>query len=88
MSWKKEVEDIQKREKLSLKQGGKASINAQHAKGRKTLRERLDIILDKGSFEEIGKISGSASYDENDELEEFTPANFLLGFGKINSVYQ
>ena len=84
MSWKKEVEDIQKRKKLSLKQGGKDSISAQHAKGRKTLRERLDIILDKDSFQEIGKISGSAYYDDNDELEEFIPANFLLGFGKIN----
>ena len=50
MSWNKEVEEIKKREELSLKQGGKRSIDNQHKKGRKTLRERLDIILDNNSF--------------------------------------
>ncbi len=85
MSWKKDADEIKKREKLALKQGGKDSIQNQHNKGRKTLRERLDIILDKDSFDEIGKIAGSANYNDNGELEDFTPANFLLGFGKINN---
>ena len=84
MSWKKDIKEIKKREKLSLNQGGKDSILNQHQKGRKTLRERIDIILDRDSFDEIGKLSGSASYNDKGELEDFTPANFLLGFGKIN----
>ncbi len=84
MTWKKEVEDIKKREELSLKHGGEESVKIHHQKGRKTLRERLSIILDDGSFQEIGKIAGDAEYDENGELNDFTPANFLLGFGKIN----
>ena len=85
MSWDKEVKEIRKREDLSLNQGGEESVRIQHEKGRKTLRERLDIILDKDSFDEIGKISGSTIYNDNGELEDFTPANFLLGFGKINN---
>ena len=84
MTWKKEVEDIKKREELSLKHGGEESVKIHHQKGRKTLRERLSIILDDSSFQEIGKIAGDAEYDENGELKDFTPANFLLGFGKIN----
>ena len=84
MSWEKDIKEIKKREKLALQQGGAQSIKKQHNKGRKTLRERLDIILDKNSFDEIGKISGSAIYNESDELKDFTPANFLLGFGKVN----
>tara|TARA_B100000073_G_scaffold346850_1_gene359353 strand:+ start:2907 stop:4469 length:1563 start_codon:yes stop_codon:yes gene_type:complete len=84
MTWKKEVEDIKKREELSLKHGGEESVKIHHQKGRKTLRERLSIILDDSSFQEIGKIAGDAEYDENGELNDFTPANFLLGFGKIN----
>ena len=84
MSWEKDINEIKKREKLSLKQGGEEAVNKQHAKGRKTLRERIDFILDKDSFDEIGKISGSANLNDLGELEEFTPANFLLGFGKIN----
>ncbi len=84
MSWNKEVEEIKKREELSLKQGGKRSIDNQHKKGRKTLRERLDIILDNNSFDEIGKLSGSVIYNDDGEFEDFIPANFLLGIGKIN----
>ena len=85
MSWDKDLEEIKKREKLSLKQGGEESVDIQHSKGRKTIRERINLILDKNSFDEIGKISGSASYNEKGDLENFTPANFLLGFGKINN---
>ena len=84
MSWKKDVDEIKEREKLALRQGGEESIKSQHDKGRKTLRERLSIILDKDSFDEIGKISGSGIYNDEGELEDFSPANFLLGFGEIN----
>ena len=84
MNWEKDIKEIKKREKLSLQQGGEEAVNKQHAKGRKTLRERIDFILDEDSFDEIGKISGSANLNDRGELEEFTPANFLLGFGKIN----
>ena len=85
MSWNKDIEEIKKREKLSLEQGGEESVSIQHSKGRKSIRERINLILDKNSFDEIGKISGSASYNEKGDLENFTPANFLLGFGKINN---
>ncbi len=85
MSWEKDVKEIKKREKLALNQGGEESIRIQHEKGRKTLRERLNIILDKDSFDEIGKISGSSKYNDNGDLEDFVPGNFLLGFGKINN---
>ncbi|MAM04477.1 MAG: propionyl-CoA carboxylase [Flavobacteriales bacterium] len=83
MTWDKEVKKIKEREKLSLAQGGSESVKTQHKKGRKTLRERIDIILDKNSFDEVGKIAGSPEYNESGELENFTPSNFLLGFGKI-----
>ena len=83
MTWDKEVKKIKEREKLSLAQGGSESVKTQHKKGRKTLRERIDIILDKNSFDEVGKIAGSPEYNEAGELENFTPSNFLLGFGKI-----
>ena len=84
MSWEKDIKEIKKREKLALLHGGKDAVNIQHSKGRKTLRERIDIILDNNSFDEIGKISGSAVYNDKEELKSFTPSNFLLGFGKIN----
>ena len=84
MSWKKEVKEISLRKKLALQQGGKEAIEIQHAKGRLTFRERIDLLLDKNSFEEVGKISGGIEHNDDGSIESFTPANFILGFGEIN----
>ena len=54
MSWNKDIKEIKKREKLSLEQGGEESINIQHSKGRKTIRERINLILDKNMIKKLG----------------------------------
>ena len=54
MSWKKETTEIKKRRKLAKAQGGKEAIELQHAKGRLTLRERIELLLDPNSFQEQG----------------------------------
>ena len=56
MNWKSDVEELKLRNKLAKSQGGTEAINLQHAKGRLTLRERIDLLLDKSSFDEVGKI--------------------------------
>ncbi|MFL2733789.1 MAG: acyl-CoA carboxylase subunit beta [Gammaproteobacteria bacterium] len=85
MSWKKEISQIKLREKLAKQQGGADAVNIQHSKGRLTLRERIDLLLDNDTFEEIGKVAGGAEYDDDGELSSLTPANFILGFGKIDN---
>ena len=84
MSWKKEIKEISLRKKLALGQGGKEAIDLQHAKGRLTLRERINLLLDDNSFEEVGKISGGIEHKDDGSIESFTPANFILGFGEID----
>jgi len=84
MSWKKETDKIKIRKKLAKQQGGKDAINIQHAKGRLTLRERINYILDKDSFQELGEVAGSPEFNAKGSLNNFIPANFILGFGKIN----
>ena len=49
MSWKKEISQIKLREKLAKQQGGPEAVKLQHNKGRLTLRERIDLLLDKES---------------------------------------
>ncbi|MGE0575237.1 MAG: carboxyl transferase domain-containing protein [Reyranella sp.] len=49
-----------------------------------TCRERIDALLDKGSFREIGSLAGFASYDEDGEIAEFTPASHVGGTGRID----
>ena len=85
MSWIDQVNNILKRKKLALRQGGSEAVEAQHGKGRKTIRERINFILDNDTFDEIGMAAGSPEYDDEGELKDFIPANFLLGFGRIDS---
>ena len=53
---KKVVEEWKSRLAASQLGGGQARIDAQHAKGKLTARERVDLLLDPASFEEIVKI--------------------------------
>ncbi len=50
------VEELRRRQEQALKGGGDARIAAQHEKGKLTARERLDLLLDEGSFEEYGRL--------------------------------
>ena len=79
MSWKAETDEIHRRRKLALEQGGAEAVARQHNKGRLTIRERIDALLDPGSFDEIGMGAGSAEEDGG-----FSPANYVLGFGRID----
>ena len=84
MNWKKETNEIKIRKRLAKQQGGHQAVDLQHAKGRLTIRERLERLLDKNSFEEQGEITGSSDSNGKGVIDSFTPANFVLGFGKIN----
>tara|TARA_B100001758_G_scaffold246546_1_gene261919 strand:+ start:450 stop:1997 length:1548 start_codon:yes stop_codon:yes gene_type:complete len=84
MSWKKEIDELRKRESLAEEMGGKEKLKRQKDNNRLNVRERINLLLDKNSFHEIGKISGKAEYDENGELKNFIPSNFVMGRGTIN----
>ncbi len=82
-SWEPEVEELARREELARAMGGPEKVERQHRAGRLTVRERLDALLDDGSFHEIGALAGRAEY-EGTELSGFTPANFVFGRGRID----
>ena len=48
-----------------------------------TCRERIDGLLDPGSFREIGSLAGFATFDEAGDVLEFTPASHVGGQGRI-----
>ena len=56
MSWKPEVDEIKQRRELALAQGGADAVAKQHSQNRLTIRERVDQLLDEGSFEELGPV--------------------------------
>ena len=49
-----------------------------------TCRERIDALLDRGSFREIGSLAGFATFDEAGDVAEFTPASHVGGQGRID----
>ncbi|MSO77484.1 MAG: propionyl-CoA carboxylase [Alphaproteobacteria bacterium] len=83
MSWQKELDEIGERRRLAKAQGGAAAVERQHRQGRLTIRERVEGLVDSGSFREVGPIAGHAEWAEDGSLARITPANFVLGFARI-----
>jgi len=63
MTWKPEMDELRRRQELARRMGGADKVKRQHDGGRLTVRERIDRLVDKGSFREIGSIAGKAEYD-------------------------
>lgn len=83
MSWHREASEIELRRQLSKQQGGDEAIASHHAKGRLTIRERIDSLVTRGTFQEHGEGAGFAEKGENGEIESFAPANYVVGFGDV-----
>jgi acetyl-CoA carboxylase carboxyltransferase component len=83
MSWEPEIEEIKRRMAFAEQMGGEEGIRVQHGRGKLTIRERLDLLCDKGSFQEIGRLAGAATY-EDDELTHVRPSNTLIGLAELD----
>jgi propionyl-CoA carboxylase beta chain len=64
--------------------GGQKRIESQHAKGKLTARERLDILLDEGTFQEIGAMVTHRSKDFGMEKQQILGDGVITGYGKVN----
>src|SRR5437773_10119983 len=64
--------------------GGDDKVARHHERGRLTVRERIDALLDPGSFHEIGTLTGRATHDDDGNVVGITPANFVMGRGRID----
>ena len=81
--WAPEVEEIRDRRGIAARMGGPEKVARQHAAGRLTVRERIDMLVDPGSFREIGALTGFADYDDG-RLISLLPANFVAGTACVN----
>ena len=64
--------------------GGQRRIEAQHAKGKLTARERIDVLLDPGSFEEYDMFVEHRSIDFGMENQKIPGDGVVTGHGTIN----
>jgi acetyl-CoA carboxylase carboxyltransferase component len=79
MSWQAEVDELERRRELARRMGGPEGIARQHSQGKLTVRERLELLADKGSLREFMGLSGKAVYDERGQLADFTPKASVEG---------
>jgi acetyl-CoA carboxylase carboxyltransferase component len=84
MTWQPELDELRARERLARRLGGAERVKRQHDAGKLTVRERIDALVDGGSFHEIGAIAGKASYDAEGNLVDLTPGNNVFGRATID----
>jgi len=84
MVWQPEVEEIKYRHQLAERGGEPERVARQHQQGKLTVRERIALLADPGSFEERFKLTGSPTYDDNGKLVDFKPKGVVLGICRID----
>ena len=84
VSWEREIEGIRRRRELAREHGGAEAVAKHHARGRHTVRERIEALVDKESFREHGSVTGVSELDAQGELVDFKPANAVVGVAKID----
>jgi propionyl-CoA carboxylase beta chain len=77
------LEVLQSKKAQASLGGGEARIEAQHSKGKLTARERIDLLLDEGSFEEIGMLVTHRSNNFGLDKQKIPGDGVVTGYGRI-----
>ncbi len=78
------IEELERRRSAARLGGGEKRIEAQHAKGKLTARERLEVLLDEGSFEELDMYVEHNATDFGMDLQRVPGDGVVTGSGTIN----
>lgn len=84
MNWSAELAELEQRKVFAQAMGGPEKVARQHANGKLTVRERVEQLVDSGSFVEVGGLAGSGEYDEAGRLKSVVPSNVVLGRAQID----
>jgi acetyl-CoA carboxylase carboxyltransferase component len=77
------VDDLRARRQRALAMGGPEAIAKQHAEGKLTVRERLDLLFDPDSFHEIGLLATHAGIAPSMKGRETPADGVVTGFGTV-----
>lgn len=81
---KQKFDELTRKNEESLLGGGEKRVEQQHAKGKLTARERILLLLDEGSFEELGKFVMHRSKDFGLDKEYYLGDGVITGYGTIS----
>ena len=83
MTWQPELDEIERRKRMAYQMGGEERIRDQHDRGKLTVRERIDALIDPGSLRERNVLQGSAAYD-GEVLTEFVSRRNVFGLARLD----
>lgn len=78
------IDQLNAKKEQALLGGGDDRIQKQHQKGKLSARERVELLLDSGSFEEIGMLKEHRSFDFGMENQQFLGDGVITGYGSIH----
>ena len=84
MTLENRFEELHRRNRAAELAGGPERIARQHAAGKKTARERLDLLLDKGSFAEMDRFVVHQSRDFGMDEQKIPGDGVVTGSGRIH----
>ena len=84
MTHEQKLQVLEQKKKEALLGGGQKRIDDQHKKGKLTARERLELLMDAGSFEELGMMVTHRATDFGIDKEKYLGDGVVTGYGTIN----
>ncbi|MBS1847782.1 MAG: acyl-CoA carboxylase subunit beta [Actinobacteria bacterium] len=81
---KQKLEDLESREAQALRPGSDRSVERQHAKGKMLARERIDYLLDDGSFTELDMLARHRAFNSNLADQRPYTDGVVTGWGTID----
>ncbi|TWF38802.1 propionyl-CoA carboxylase beta chain [Chitinophaga polysaccharea] len=78
------LEELQSKITEAMLGGGEVRIASQHKKGKLTARERIQLLMDEGSFEELDMLVTNRNRGQTADQEQFLGDGVVTGYGTIN----
>jgi acetyl-CoA carboxylase carboxyltransferase component len=84
MNWNEAIKDLDNRREKAKRGGGPSKIDKQHAQGKMTARERIDMLLDPGTFVEVDGFLESRIDDFDLDKRRVPGDGVVTGYGEID----
>src|SRR2546430_14411454 len=83
MNLEQKLEELKKRDRLAEEGGGTQRRERQHKEGKMSARERIEFLLDEGTFEETDKLVTHRSHDFGMAEQKYYGDGFITGYGRV-----
>jgi propionyl-CoA carboxylase beta chain len=83
MKLEEKLDELKRRGKLAEEGGGTQRLERQHKEGKMTARERIEFLLDEGTFEETDKLVTHRCNDFAMQEQKYYGDGFVTGYGKV-----